>query len=724
METGDIALVRSRSTEEIPSQPRPSKIPKPRRVSSARSPSFDAPIVATNGEKKKKSPDSLRPSLGTQRSSSSLSTKAKDLVQAKPPKSHRERSLSSKGAALPPRSQVLELKSKPEPQTSLTDGSLSAPEQSMPRVDSSDEVSRQSPEGNSPNIDEIENIPSSSNQVDCPLQDDDDDAKPPVVDSQPSKTLTRSKSARGTISAQNGSSALSREAPGAKKLTKPGSGSAKDVRYATVNGNSVKLDMKEWKRKKRIEEKTKVFMVNGPYPDARQLFLERGWVENTDPESPFYDFRWCLKGQDIDFKNLRKEQVVNHFPCATEITTKVGLCRNVRSVSWYEATNVNSFFPICFDLGNCHERLDFIEEFRYVAAESIMKHHVMSLQSNADVQGICRVLRFALSVCQKRVDQLTQNHDDIDHETQEPTQAQWDDLLQYSYLLNDLDIARRKSSIKPSGLATVATGVRKVLKRLAEFGQMEAVPPSMSHHARELYEILQEKSPQFQLNGTHNVWIVKPAGKSRGRGIEVFNRLDKLMEYISVEGHFVAQKYMENPMVLLNRKFDIRQWVLVTRWNPLTIFFYGDCYLRFTSTDFDIDNLDKFAHLCNNSIQKYSEDFNSNAQIEGNMWSSDEFADYLRRAYGSDDIWLKQIQPALKKIVISTLKCGQDTIENRKNTYEMFGFDLMLDNQLKPWLIEVNSSPTLEHCTPVTTRLCANVVIDIMKCKCNLIKST
>ena len=83
--------------------------------------------------------------------------------------------------------------------------------------------------------------------------------------------------------------------------------------------------------------------------------------------------------------------------------------------------------------------------------------------------------------------------------------------------------------------------------------------------------------------------------------------------------------------MIYNTKFDIRQWFVVTDWNPLTVWFYKDCYLRFCSQEYTLKDFNEAIHLSNNAIQcNYENGQRSDKLPDENMWTSDDFQDYLR----------------------------------------------------------------------------------------------
>lgn len=63
---------------------------------------------------------------------------------------------------------------------------------------------------------------------------------------------------------------------------------------------------------------------------------------------------------------------------------------------------------------------------------------------------------------------------------------------------------------------------------------------------------------------------------SRGRGIKCISDLTDILDYsLGKDTQYVVQKYIENPLIINRRKFDIRQWVIVEDYNPPKIWFYS-----------------------------------------------------------------------------------------------------------------------------------------------------
>lgn len=140
------------------------------------------------------------------------------------------------------------------------------------------------------------------------------------------------------------------------------------------------------------------------------------------------------------------------------------------------------------------------------------------------------------------------------------------------------------------------------------------------------------KTDAEQLPAKHcaqNMWLLKPAFLNQGRGIEVFKdlgRLRSIMAQASGRHDWILQKYLEKPLLLWGRKFDIRIWVMVT--DKFDIYQYSDGYLRTSSEAFTTDldtkpgSHNKMVHLTNYCMQKHSR--NLGKYEDGNTLSYDD----------------------------------------------------------------------------------------------------
>jgi hypothetical protein len=74
---------------------------------------------------------------------------------------------------------------------------------------------------------------------------------------------------------------------------------------------------------------------------------------------------------------------------------------------------------------------------------------------------------------------------------------------------------------------------------------------------------------------------------------------------------FVVSKYISNPMLINNLKFDLRIYVLVTGFDPcLRAYVYHEGLVRFATEPFSLTNLNQHcSHLTNYAINKKHTNF-------------------------------------------------------------------------------------------------------------------
>ncbi|OAF65038.1 hypothetical protein A3Q56_07237 [Intoshia linei] len=229
-------------------------------------------------------------------------------------------------------------------------------------------------------------------------------------------------------------------------------------------------------------------------------------------------------------------------------------------------------------------------------------------------------------------------------------------------------------------------------------------------------------------------WIMKPCAKSRGNGIFLINKMSQIKRwspnknnnsYIkngngNVIENYVITKYIDKPLLVGGKKFDLRIYVLVTSFKPLKVFVSNLGFARFSTVKYksgnaDMDNM--FIHLTNVAIQKNAEYYN---KFHGGKWDLNKFKFYIENTKGLDIA--NGLFNCIYGIIIQSLLSVNKIVIQDKRCFELLGYDIIVDDELKPWLIEINSSPSLitttEWDNEIKTKLISDVIDIILAEKC------
>jgi len=215
-----------------------------------------------------------------------------------------------------------------------------------------------------------------------------------------------------------------------------------------------------------------------------------------------------------------------------------------------------------------------------------------------------------------------------------------------------------------------------------------------------------------------STWIMKPVGRSQGAGIFLVTKLAQLQQWrppttwvsgrrsdygkdvddeeMGREGPelYVTQRYVENPLLVGGKKFDIRFYVIVTSFQPLTVYMHRGGFCRFSMSRFsmdkgDINNLGQ--HLTNVAVQKHSG--KAAYKRTGAKWDVGNLKKHLLSTVGLAVV--NDLFSDIEAIVIHSLFSVQKVMINDKHCFELYGYDILIDTDYRPWLLEVNASPSL-----------------------------
>ena len=223
------------------------------------------------------------------------------------------------------------------------------------------------------------------------------------------------------------------------------------------------------------------------------------------------------------------------------------------------------------------------------------------------------------------------------------------------------------------------------------------------------------------------LWILKPTNWSRGRGVKITWKAGALRRWaasagesypgrdadletlgVDPERQYIAQRYLDDVLLLDGRKSEIRIYWLVASLDPLLVLLYPEGTARLNTLPYregDYDN--PLVHLGNVYQQKSHPDYDPDAVLK---WTFDEFESYVVSQLGSaeprflEKVLLPRIESMLRYVVHATRHELEDA-DDKRLYFGLLGADIMLDRQLTPWLTEVQKGPGLGFKDSVKSRV-------------------
>ena len=154
-------------------------------------------------------------------------------------------------------------------------------------------------------------------------------------------------------------------------------------------------------------------------------------------------------------------------------------------------------------------------------------------------------------------------------------------------------------------------------------------------------------------------------------------------------------------LIVFSSKFDssfhyFRLYVLVTSFRPLKAYLFKHGFCRFCTVKYDdsvseMDNM--YVHLTNVSIQKHGEEYNN---IHGGKLTVQNLKLFLETTRGKSAT--EKLFNEMSWLIVHSLKAVAPVMVSDRHCYECYGYDIIIDENLKPWLIEVREM-TFRHDT-------------------------
>ena len=450
---------------------------------------------------------------------------------------------------------------------------------------------------------------------------------------------------------------------------------------------------------------------------VKKCFNHRiNWVELPDMNQNDFHFKWQQNAKNLNFGSLSKVghfmQMVNHYEYHSVITNKANLFINLIKHAEWEEENVFKYIPftVLFEYGadNFFSMIDKFEYLfnnieKYIVPFNEMDQNKYKYYKNRIYSSL---FPFGDHLGNKTSINIPETHYNNIKEKNDENQK--NNLRKNLWLVKAPDLNRGMCIQVVDNINLIKKHISNYYRGIQKGYNREE---NKDRIFSQISSSLRSKTTKNDHNINFNYNNIKNDISSKNNDISEFNTELAYHKYRS--NIIVIQKYIEKPLLYFDRKFDIRIWVLLT--HDFKVYMFNEGHLKCCSVEYNLNLDDNFSHLTNYSFQKYNNNFGK--YEKGNEVSFDDLQYNIKVNYNDCVDFKNEIIPKIKKIIKFVFQSVKNKINglNRNFTFEIYGFDFMLDNKFNPFLIEVNLNPGLEESSPLIKMLVPRMLDDALR---------
>ncbi|KAI7869888.1 tubulin-tyrosine ligase family-domain-containing protein [Spinellus fusiger] len=285
----------------------------------------------------------------------------------------------------------------------------------------------------------------------------------------------------------------------------------------------------------------------------------------------------------------------------------------------------------------------------------------------------------------------------------------------------------RKGLIRKSQLAY---NITKYLSKYPQSILQQAIPETwqfeLDHEdyfeeaMNEVFEVERDliQNEQMGEDEKKHVFIIKPSMANKAAGIVVFDSMQQLRAIFTKEQdsdseddngsegdngsdsedeedlmqvrEWVIQRYIHNPLLIQQRKFHVRAYVLAV--SNIKVYLYHDMLALFAHKEYDLNHLsDTLSHLTNTCLQTEEADFNEETSVRL-FWELEKMG-----------VEKKDLDKAFKNMqliladVFDACVSEMTTFQALPNAFELFGIDFLIDEEMNVYFLEANAFPDFKQ---------------------------